>query len=83
MAYYHQCPPEVIEHAEFDATGKQTKPEKRTPRTDGRDERIAPGIIYFEGQPSKSVLVPGETNVFRVEPATLSVVSEGKGRTRK
>lgn len=79
LAYYHQCSPEIIEHATFDAAGKQTSPEKRKERTDVRDERIAPGVFYLEGKSHRNVLVPGERAVFTAEPAELKIVSYGKG----
>ncbi len=40
--YTHACSPEIIEHAEFDQSGKQTKPERRMPRPFIRDENWHP-----------------------------------------
>ena len=38
--YHHACSPEVIQHAAFDAQGKQLTPEVRTPRPGARDENV-------------------------------------------
>ena len=42
--YYHACSPEVATHAVCDASGAVREPEKRTPRENCRDERLAPAV---------------------------------------
>lgn len=80
--YFHVCASEVVEPAQFDATGKQTKEEKRTPRVDIRDERPVLGLVYVDGKPHVQIPIPGERTLFTLEPATVLTVSEGKGRTQ-
>lgn len=81
MAYYHVCPTETIEPAGFDVGGKLTTQEKRTRRTDIRDERPAPGTFYADGKPFVQVPNPEERNQFILAPGGGGIVSEGKGRT--
>lgn len=38
--YFHECSPEVIQHAVTDALGNVTVPEVRTPRPNPRNENI-------------------------------------------
>lgn len=82
MAYYHACPPEVIQHATFDNAGKLLTPEKRVPLEGARDERPTPGNLYVDGKSSIAVPNPEERGkVFFVE-SPPTIVSEGKGRTK-
>lgn len=81
-SYFHACAPETIEPAEFDATGKRTKEEKRTPRTDVRDENFVRGLVLVDGKPKLQTADPTKNvpSIF-IDPPSL-IVSEGKGRTQ-
>jgi len=86
MLFFHACPPDIVEPAEFDAQGKLVKPEKRTPRTNVRDERPAPGLVFasIDGAPLKcfrEVPHPEERNRLVLQEATPAIVSEGNGFT--
>jgi len=83
--YYHVCPPEIIEHATFDAQGKQLTPEKRTPRPNVRNENVLPGLTYIAE--NNSTLVPKlrkphpeERGRFIYVDAPTIIISEGAGR---
>jgi hypothetical protein len=84
MAFYHACPPDAVEPAEFDAQGHLVRPEKRTPRTNRRDERPAPGLVFASdaGAPLKcfrEVPHPEERGRLVLQEATPAIVSEGDG----
>jgi len=82
LGYYHQCPPEVITPSAFDAAGNITKPEKRDPRPDIRDENFVPGIVFLDGKPGRFAPDPADATREKFTPEPQRIKSEGKGRTR-
>jgi hypothetical protein len=80
-SYFHVCPPETIEHATFDALGKQTNQEKRTPRANVRDERPQPGLLFQRGVWKREISDPTNDQPPKLVDANFAIVSEGDGRT--
>lgn len=79
--YFHSCSPEIIEHATFDAEGKQLTPEKRTPRDHIRNEHTRTDIVERDGKfgvvVGSMALEGGE----QFTPLDSLILSEGLGRT--
>jgi hypothetical protein len=81
-SYQHICPVDrETEPAEFDAEGKMTRPAKREPFPNRRDERHVPGAVTIDGKHFVFTHDPNDSQrVIQTEIARL-IVSEGEGRT--
>jgi hypothetical protein len=77
----HVCYPFIIEHAEFDAQGKEVKPEKRIPRENIRNENPDPTVYLSNDKWVRRVPHPEERGQFLEQEAEYAIVSEGLGRT--
>ncbi len=80
--YFHGCPSETVQPAVFDATGKVTVAEVRTPLANRRDERIKPGLIIQDGKVYREVADPTHDKPPTLDPAVVEIISQGKGRTQ-